>query len=340
MSTVSTRCGPEATAPADSTVLSDGGGPWGAFPKWADFLVRVGSATTRLSGDRRRVVVVSMPCDSAGAALVALGALRWRLAQQNADDRHSHLERIQQLARQGASNVVLRHDLHRGRFFVDRVDAEGRVWVRQDMGKVTSRKPPLRMAILADRSTSWTFDGEPPAEVLEGAEIPYGDVYDGLTDGTPSAFPLNLRRSDSGVCLAGRIMGGAATQAIASSLRFSRGETAVGLDRLLTVHAWSAGMISRVTLFNTRTDQFDRRGVPALVAAADGDQALLHVLDSDAFQHTHLVGVIHRTVERDRLEAINERLANLAQWYTPDSALRDALPAPPCGISFASLKRR
>src|SRR5688572_29514720 len=140
--------------------FADSGGSWRPVPAWAAFLIRLGFEVARLGGDKRRLVLVSMPCDSPGAALVALGALRWRLSQPNADDMHSHLERIQQLARKGATDVVLRHDAHKGRFVFDKVDADGRVWVRQNGCKASSNKPSLRMAILPDRATSWTFDGQ------------------------------------------------------------------------------------------------------------------------------------------------------------------------------------
>ena len=321
-------------------LFSDGGGQWRPLPAWADFLLRLGFTCARHGGGKRRLVVVSMPCDSPGAALVAVGALRWRLTQENADDLHSHLERIRQLARKGASDVVLRHDVHRGRFFFDRVDVNGTVWVRQDPGKAVSRKPPLRMAILPDRATSWTFEGQPPAQVVEGEEMPHRAIYDRVLDGVEQTVAANLRRSDSGVCLAGRMMGAAASQTVAASVRLSLEGAAAGLDQLLTVHAWTPGTVSRVSFFNSRTSELDRPGNPPLVVAADGDQSFLKALDKDTFRHSDLVGVIHRAVERDRLEAMGEKLAHLAQWFTTDTTLPEALPAPPCGISIVSLTRR
>lgn len=321
-------------------LFSDGGGQWRPLPAWADFLLHLGVACARLAGGKRRLVVVSMPCDSPGAALVALGALRWRLAQEHADDLHSHLERIRQLARHGASDVVLRHDVHRGRFLLERVDADGRVWVRQDLGKVANRRPPLRMVILPDRATSWTFDGQPSAQVVEGEELRHRAIYDGLIDGVEHTLADNLRRSDSGVCLAGRMMGGAASQTTAASLRLKSADLVVGLDQLLTVHAWSPETVSRASFFNSRTGQLDRPGNPPKVVAADGDQSFLKALDKDRFKHSDVIGVIHRAVERDRLEAMSDKLAQLAQWFTTDATLPEVLPAPPCGISFVSLIRR
>ncbi|MGD9932847.1 MAG: hypothetical protein AB7T37_03930 [Dehalococcoidia bacterium] len=293
---------------------------------------------TRLAGDKRRLVLVSMPCDSPGAALVALGALRWRMSQENADDLHSHLERLRQLGRRGATDVVLRHDVHKGRFLFDKVDAAGRVWVRRDTGKASSHKPPLRMAILPERATSWTFGGEPPVQVIDGDEIPYRPIYNRLVEGLDACLDSNLKRSDSGVCLAGRMMGAAASRAVASSIRLRSDGCDVGLDQLLTVHAWLPNRVSRVTFFNSRMAQLDRPASRPLVVAADGDHAFLTAWDNHAFRHSDVVGVMHRTIERDRLEAIAVKLAHLKQWYVADTTLVEALEAPPHGISFISLK--
>lgn len=319
-------------------LFSDSGGPWRALPAWAAFLIRLGFEVARRGSDKRRLALVSMPCDSPGAALVALGALRWRLSQPNADDMHSHLERIRQLARKGATDVILRHDVHKGRFVVDKIDADGRVWVRQNTGKVSSHKSPLHMAILPDRATSWTFDGEPPAQVVDGNEVPFRAIYTQLVDGFDAPLDSNLQRSDSGVCLAGRSMGAAASQAAASSIRLRSQAYDVGLDQLLTVHAWLPNTVSRVSFFNSRTAQHDRPANPPMVVAADGDQSFLTTWEKDTFRHSDVVGVMHRTIERDRLEAVEAKLAQLRQWYVADTSLAEALGLPPCGISFMSLK--
>lgn len=279
-----------------------------------------------------------MPCDSPGAALVALGALRWRMCQPNADDLHSHLERLRQLARKGAKDVILRHDVHKGRFRFEKVDRDGTVWVRQDVGKASS-KPPLLMAVLPDRATSWKFDGEPPAQVVDGDEVPYRAIYDRFDDLDP-ILASNLKRSDSGVCLAGRMMGAAASQTVASSIRFGSEDSDAGLDQLLTIHEWLPHTVSRVSFFNSRMRELDRPGNPPLIVAADGDQSFLTVLENDTFRHSDVIGVMHRVVERDRLEAISEKLATLRQWYVVDSSIAENLAHPPCGISLLSLTYR
>jgi hypothetical protein len=65
----------------------------------------------------------------------------------------------------------------------------------------------------------------------------------------------------------------------------------------------------------------------------------LRVVDGKDFEHSDVVGVIHRTMERDRLEAVGTKLENLRQWYAPDDTLFDGLPKRPRGIGVTVLKR-
>jgi len=318
-------------------LISDSGGPWCATPAWVAFLIRLGFEVARRVGSKRRVALVSMPCDSPGAALVALGALRWRLSQPNANEMHSHLERIRKTAHQGGTDVFLRHDIHRGRFVFDRVDAGGTVWVRQHLGRGARTSSPLRMAILPERSTSWTFEGAPPPVLLDGVELPHRAIYGKIVSDGDDLLDVNLQRSDSGVCLAGRTVGAEATRAAASSIRFSHEDRSVGLDQLLTVHGWLPNTVSRVSYFNSRTGRHDRPGNLPLVVAADGDQSFLMTWDKESFRGSDLVGVMHRTIERERLEAIETKLAQLRQWYVADTAVHEAIGVPPYGISFVSL---
>ena len=51
---------------------------------------------------------------------------------------------------------------------------------------------------------------------------------------------------------------------------------------------------------------------PALVIA-DGDASFLKVLARTEFQHSDIIGVFHRTIDRDRLELLGNRMIGLRQ---------------------------
>ena len=96
---------------------------------------------------------------------------------------------------------------------------------------------------------------------------------------------------------------------------------------------------SRVTFFNSRARQLDRNTGSTSLVVADGDSAFLRAIDAREFQQSDVVGVIHRTVERDRLESIGTKLADLSQWYVPDGNVLDPVPQPR-GITVSVLQGR
>ena len=140
--------------------------------------------------------------------------------------------------------------------------------------------------------------------------------------------------------MAGRAAGEASTREACATLRFHDGAEGYGLEELLTVYGWSECNLSRVSFFNSRTDTLDRNTVLPSLVVADGDASFLRVVDKLEFQQSDIVGVIHRTMERDKLEAIGNRLVQLNQWYLPDIELLAGLPAAVRGISVSVLRRR
>lgn len=342
-------CLVDGVAPTDSGLqqglmqFSEADTLWQRLPQWAGFLIKAGFAWADEPPDRRKIKIVSMPCDSAGAGLLALGAVRRRLALADANDLQSHFQRIERLAIQGAIQTVLRHEKDKGRFFLRGRDGTGKVWVQHEMSSRSGgpeRDGPLRKAILPELANAWWFEGEAPVQVLEGAELPYGPFYDALIEDAAAIIPANLRRSDSGICLAGRSTGESVSHALTAAVRFQIGDRVADLSQLLTVHNWSPGTVSRTAFFNSRTGERDRQVSPPRLVVADGDAAFLKVVDAPEFKNSNVVGVIHRAVERDRLETIGDKIAALGQWYEHDAALPEQLQSLTRRITMLGLIRR
>jgi hypothetical protein len=70
--------------------FSEAGDPWREVPQWADFLIRLGWAWPTNDAGRSRVCLVSMPCDSAAAGLVTLGAMIRDFGNPRANDVDGH----------------------------------------------------------------------------------------------------------------------------------------------------------------------------------------------------------------------------------------------------------
>jgi hypothetical protein len=314
--------------------FSEASAPWRTIPPWAAFLIRFGHSWVR-HGENRRIAVISLPGDSAAAGLIALGAMRKRLEEKDANDLARHFTRLKGLSTPHRTGVVLRHRSRTGRWVFDSIDACGNMWLRID--------PPqdsLRMLLLQTNASDWRFDGEAPVRTHMADQIPYTVLYNRLIDDVAPVFAPNLSRSESAICIAGRTGGGAATLEAIDAVRLRADGQEAKLGELLTVQGWLRGTASRVTFFNTRTDAFDREsGTPAVVVA-DGHAAFLRVIDNEDFSESDVLAVIQKTADREQLEAVGSKIANMSQWYStiPQTALD--LQALPRGMDLLLLARR
>jgi hypothetical protein len=337
-------------------LFSEASQVWRQVPRWVKYLIRLGYDWLRTESRPRRIALLSMPCDSAAAGLIALGALVADLANPNANDLGAHYEALLRFARQyleSCRDCRMRCDPDaKGCGHV----GEATGWVRHRDGKRyrvigISSQPAWGEAIVCSNSreqrylirayaADWRIDGEPALQSdpdgLALAGAPYARMLDGA-----QIVPENLGRSFSGLCLAGRGSGETATREICGSIRFRCGNDEHALLGLLSVHGWSGSRgVSRISFFNPRTDRFDRyAGTPGLVVA-DGDASFLSVLRRKEFQRSDVIGVVHRTLERDRLEEVGNRMLDLRQWYGEEPEPAEQLPALPSGISISILRQR
>lgn len=299
-----------------------------------------------------------MPCDSAAAGLVALGAMIRDLCDPLANDVDGHYDRLLRYARQylhscrpcelkcnpelarcGYSKEatgLLRSPLlpHRTFQISDETNFEERqiAWIQRDGQNscLVKQRP--------QHTTDYHIDDEPPPQwnTAEG-ELP-AHLYHFI--GAAPFHPDNFRKSYSGLCLAGRTGGGNASREICASVRFCDGSGEHGLEDLITIHGWSDRNISRVSFFNARTGVFDRYVEAPRLVVADGDASFLKIASQTEFHRSDIVGVIHRIMERERLDALGNKMSALRQWYEPDEDMLLGLPEVPRGMSISILKRR
>jgi len=322
----------------DEVLFSEDNGEWRETPQWVNYLLSFGYQLES-KPSTRRIVLISLPCDSAAAGLIALGAMRKRLEIAGADDSATHFQRIVNLARTRDTRVALikhteRRRKYRGPYFVDGIRSEGKIWVKLATGFLGTRG-----MITCENAREWKFDGGPPVQAILGEKVPYENFYSAMMANSGAVNISNLCHSDSGICFAGRITGEKRTHVFLAGIRFKLNDSIADLSQLLTIQSWLPGKISRVIFFNTRVNKFDRySGCPGLVIA-DGDSAFLRVLDQNGFLNASVVGVLDRTIDREKLESIGNKLAGLNQWYVQDTELQDSMKSTIKGISVLILKR-
>lgn len=342
-----------------NTLFSEASREWQPVPSWVDFLIRLGYGWPAGVAAPRRIALVSMPCDSAAAGLIALGALVRDLGSSDANDVGGHFDSLIRYARQylescgycqvrchpelrscghaAEANGQIRSLLRpfRGYQVSGFTDAAGERQIEFYRARdgVTIKLPP-------PGATKYYIASEPPPDIGSWCDPLPEKTYAEIIEGA-EINPDNLRRSFSGLCLAGRIAGETASREACASVRLRCADGEHCLSDLLTIRGWCpSNAVSRVTFFNARTELHDRYATATALVVADGDAPFLRTLNRQEFQRSDVIGVVHRVVERDRLEALGNQMLGLRQWYAEDTEMLGSLPAAPRGIGVSILKRR
>lgn len=329
---------------------------WGPIPPWAGFLLSLGYRWPTEKPVTRRLALISMPCDSAAAGLLTLGALIRDLTNPEANDIAGHYDGLLRHAQQYLESCR-DCELETCNPEVKRCGH-----LAEASGRVRSNLFPRRTYVVSERTnvlerrlafsyrdklyfpnpdfvSEWHFEGDPPPKVDSPQGELAADPYRRIIE-NDRIFSENLRKTYSGLCLAGRSAGEKETREILASIRFRDGTEEFSLEKLLTIHGWSATSVSRVSFFNGRTETIDRTsGSPALVVA-DGDASFLRVASRPEFQQSDILGVISCASERDALEAVGNKMQALRQWYHPDAETFSRIGPVPRGVSLSILRRR
>ena len=178
---------------------------------------------------------------------------------------------------------------------------------------------------------NWHIHDEPPAHLEKNEGTLSTEVYSKIIDDV-SFYQKNLKRSYSGLCLAGRSAGEAKIRELCETIKISDSH----LSELLTIQNWSSSnSISRMTFFNSRTEKPDRRINNTRLVIADGDDSFLNIIGRSEFQSSDVIGVIHRTMSREKLEEVGNKLSGLNQWYRNETEMLNNIFEPiPYGISI------
>lgn len=316
-------------------LIREEGASWEPLPAWVRFFIDFGFAWP-VDGIRR-LAFVSTPCDSAGAALIALGALLKRLTIAEANDLKSHFDRLNGLVPSGDTHVRLR-SRPKSRYAVSGRNEGGHLRFCEQKEDGETR------VLLEANAHEWYLVGEPPIELRGGEALPHGDFYRILIGVTRSIHERNLKTTDSSVVLAGRVRGKAATEAIVAAVQLKHADREVSLKELLAVHGWQPNTVSRIRYFNPRQltgSPFDRGGQQPSLIIADG----LPVYDRvrrDKFCHAaSVITVTSRCGDPKDLEDAGDAIAGLAQWFETDPTIPNiGLPVPPPGIVAGVLRAR
>ena len=329
----------------------EGGTVQPSIPPWVDFFLRLGFFFPSSDPSSRQIALVSMPCDSAGFGLVALGALASDLADESATDKDLHFANLLTLA--GTPTIA---DRQQDPFAADqgtilrRVGEPGRAYklVKKQIGNDEllfwetpgkGKNGPISGMITRDNAREFYRRGDYAQIASErGDPLRAQDICEIV--GSSCLLERNCVESYGGLCVATRAAGSVASKRILETIRFSLSGSEVSLAELITVSSWqSRSSVSRCQVYNSRTKTLDKAITPRLIIA-DGDAALFSTLDDELLRHANVIAVLDRCSDRNQLEAVATKLESLRQWYDQDAELTATLPQAPAGTELLCLRRR
>jgi hypothetical protein len=298
-----------------------------------------------------------MPRASPGAGLIALGSMISDLGKEQATDIAIHNDLIFSYARQyldHCKNCSLKEcdPLIQGCGFdskshglIRSVRLKNHIYVvseetdfnEKQLVLFNKRNPSATIYPNPEHYINLYVDGQPPAVSSSEETGLQKSAYQGLI-GEAQIYPANLRKTYSGLVLAGRAKGGSDTRSAYEAVHFCNDTESYTLADLLAIHGWTDSKVSRTAFFNIRTESLDHAVAQPKLVVADGDASFLKTVDT--FKKSDVIGVIDRGSDRDRLEIIGQKFAALKNWYQPDTEFPELLPIPVPGITVAILKKQ
>lgn len=300
-------------------LVSEGGRDWVALPVWMHWLLRVGAGLATKPRGPRSLVLISLPCESAASGLIAVGAVAGRMGVPAANDLAGHAQRMRERFNAGEKvrycyRMPKSRD-YRGDFFIAEWSPAGMVAFERCDAQNSHRNltPEARLDL-------WHEKGRPALHVAEaGGGLQHSVLYGALLGDAASIREESLTQTESATCLAVHVQGEASTLTRFTNLRLKVGEDYASIAELTSVAEWNPARVSRLVLFNTRTDAIDRPMVAPRLLIVDGAAAFQRVADDPRFAEADVVCAFDLLAERDEMEKMSAWADDRRQWYSPMS---------------------
>jgi len=308
------------------------------LPEWVAYLLRMGCEFAGQINKRQKISLISMPCDSPGAGLVALGAMISYLSARPLSDEeiHRRLENGKSRTLFSGTDMFRYIGDDRGKAVIEEIIKSDK---RRNL-KRPKKEPIIRTASL--NGLDLRFEDE-TIIVSSNKALSYLHIYEKLAPQGVVIYDRALQQSHSAVCIVGKRKGLSVTKALLFDTCFETDGKTANLLELLSLVDGSLDVVSRVTMYNARTGKLDRPGLPPEIVVADGIDAFLKIVEemqrstNNIFSGCNIVVVIDRTEKREKLDSLQTKVSELRQWYEPDLL---EFSVPPKGIAYATYFKR
>lgn len=305
-----------------------------ATPTWVEAALSLGYRWRQSCNDTRRIGLLSMPCGSEVAGLVALGALRSDLERATANHVDTHFDLLLRRCRErmaalrrGDSTGLPSWDVRNvventcWRFASDNEspdeivieDSTHQRLIKRG-GKLTPNpNGPCRRYIRRESALGWQLHNLPLPQISPGGSALELSIYSALPGCNGPILEDNLCRSYDGLVLVGQ---GAARDTTYMQKFYAAGFASdncqVPLGELLTLHSKERKYIQRLVFFNERAP--DNSGHEAWLVVADGLPALLSA--ERLFPASDIIGVCNRDAAIEATDQLRDRMNEIIRYYT------------------------
>ena len=298
------------------------------IPKWVRSCIHLGYTwKVKTNPWKRRIGVVSMPCKSVGAPLIALGSLISDLEREDANNINGHYEalcraRDAYLENEADSNGFVINSQGKKHKFSGQVGSEEisvvvanyKEKVKKNGRLVTNPHGPCISFITENNAKDWRLYGEPVIETTKVDKTLNKNDYQFIDDVGCSILSDNLQRSYTGLLLVGDGEGLESNYMKSIyDISFSKDEYKNKLGKLLTLHS-SSNEVTRITFCNKQ--HIDRQSREHYLVIADGASSFVKALSY--FKNSDVIGVYSRDEPSDNLLNITSMLGELGRYYTDD----------------------
>lgn len=329
-------------------------------PFWVEAMFNIGYRWLEKKNGVRRIGLLSVPCESEAAGLVALGAFRRDLESATANHIDSYFEllarscreHLEALKRESAESEKSISDVRnvldntRWRFATDNSsfdkialeDSRHRPFIKRGGKLICNPNGTCRRYITRESALDWQLYNFPLPQIPSGGSALALLAYSALPFCNGQILDVNLCRSYDGLVLIGQ---GAARDSNYMQKYYSAGFVSGNrqhpLGELLTLHHSENIYIRRLRFENERTlDQ--GAGHYAKLIVADGISALLCA--EQMFPACDIIGVCNRDASVESIFQLKNWLNEKMRYYADADTSHGVLGEMPIGMLLRVLQRK
>lgn len=331
-----------------------------AVPTWAAAALGLGYRWRLSVSSARRIGLLSMPCDSEAAGIIALGALRRDLERTTSNHVDTHFDLLSRACRERVavhmhrenSSEELSWDVRntvddtRWRFVAYDGDldiivleiATHRPVIKRKGKSIPNPNGACSRYIMRDNAIGWQLRNCPLPQLPPDGKALEPSAYSSLPGCVGPILEANLRRSYDGLVLVGQ---GAARDSTYMQKFYTAGfasaDHRLPLGDLLTLHHSERKYIRRLRFLNERALQ-DEAVHAAWLVVADGISALLCA--EKLFPTSDIIGVCNRDASVEAIIQLKDWLNDISRYYTDMDANHCVAGEMPGGMMLRVLQRR